>query len=266
MFFDTRTPPRTRLDAGLPVLLLRTDRNHFHHGTLAAIRSLGRAGVPVHAIMEGPANPAARSRYLHRRHPWAPPTAYPSELLSHLRAIAERIGRETLLVPMDDAGAIFVAEHADSLRLRPRLPHTAGLGELASPVQRIDDPHPAGGAPPGRGRVAGRRAVVALRTLPRDGGTALLGQDGVAGTAFREGRHEVLVRPQVAGVLQDPRVREPDLVPHAQQQPPRRAGELRRQRVVVHIRHPLITFPTRMVCSIYFLMHTRAGPMPGSPQ
>ncbi|NVI86624.1 ATP-grasp domain-containing protein [Actinomadura sp. BRA 177] len=123
MFFDTRTPPRTRLDPGLPVLLLRTDRNFFHHGTLAAIRSLGRAGVPVHAIMEGRANPASRSRYLYRGHPWAPPTVYPAELLSHLRAIGERIGRETLLVPMDDAGAIFVAEHADALRPRFAFPH-----------------------------------------------------------------------------------------------------------------------------------------------
>ncbi|GAA1884211.1 ATP-grasp domain-containing protein [Actinomadura bangladeshensis] len=122
MFFDTRTPQRTRLDTGLPVLLLRTDRNVFHHGTLAAIRSLGRAGVPVHAIMEGRATPASRSRYLHRGHPWAPPAAYPAEMLSHLRAIGARIGRETLLVPMDDAGAIFVAEHADALRPRFAFP------------------------------------------------------------------------------------------------------------------------------------------------
>ncbi|QKW33238.1 ATP-grasp domain-containing protein [Actinomadura sp. NAK00032] len=122
MFFDTRTPPRTRLDPGLPVLLLRTDRNFFHHGTLAAIRSLGRAGVPVHAIMEGPANPASRSRYLHRGEPWAPPAAHPAALVDHLRAIGDRIGRGTLLVPMDDAGAIFAAEHADELRPRFVLP------------------------------------------------------------------------------------------------------------------------------------------------
>ncbi|TDD68392.1 ATP-grasp domain-containing protein [Actinomadura darangshiensis] len=115
MFFDTRARTRTRLDPALPVLLLRTDRNLFHHGTLAAIRSLGRAGVPVHAIMEERGNPASRSRYLHRGHPWAPPAGRPAELLAHLAAIGERIGRPALLVPMDDAGAIFVAEHADAL-------------------------------------------------------------------------------------------------------------------------------------------------------
>ncbi|MGI5205077.1 ATP-grasp domain-containing protein [Spirillospora sp. CA-108201] len=119
MFFDSRPPAaRTRgarLDPGLPVLLLRTDRNLFHHGTLAAIRSLGRAGVPVHAILEGRGNPSSRSRYLYRGHPWGPPAERPDDLLRHLRAIGERIGRPALLVPMDDAGAIFVAEHADGL-------------------------------------------------------------------------------------------------------------------------------------------------------
>ncbi|TDD93885.1 ATP-grasp domain-containing protein [Actinomadura rubrisoli] len=107
------TPPR--LDPELPVLLLRTNHNFLHHGTLGMIRTLGRAGVPVHAILEGPANPASRSRYLHRGHPWAPPAERPSALLSHLRVIAERVGGPALLVPMDDAGAIFVAEHADAL-------------------------------------------------------------------------------------------------------------------------------------------------------
>ncbi|XVQ10242.1 ATP-grasp domain-containing protein [Spirillospora sp. CA-255316] len=104
------------LDGGLPVLLLRTDRNPFHHGTLGAIRSLGRAGVPVHAILEGPGSPAARSRYLHRRHPWGPsPHTAPEALAEHLRHIAGRIGRRTLLLPLDDAGAIFIAEHAPAL-------------------------------------------------------------------------------------------------------------------------------------------------------
>ncbi|WP_084264589.1 carboxylate--amine ligase [Actinomadura macra] len=114
MSLDPHAPP-PRLDAGLPVLLLRTNHNSFHHGTLGAIRTLGRAGVPVHAILEGPANPSSRSRYLHSGHPWAPPADRPSALLSHLRVIGERVGGTALLLPMDDAGAIFVAEHADAL-------------------------------------------------------------------------------------------------------------------------------------------------------
>ncbi|QXJ22674.1 ATP-grasp domain-containing protein [Actinomadura graeca] len=112
-FGGPAAPPR--LDPGLPVLLLRTNHNSLHHGTLGAIRTLGRAGVPVHAILEGPANPSSRSRYLSLGHPWAPPAERPSALLSHLRVIGERVGTAALLLPMDDAGAIFVAEHADAL-------------------------------------------------------------------------------------------------------------------------------------------------------
>ncbi|WP_344593070.1 ATP-grasp domain-containing protein [Actinomadura vinacea] len=104
------------LDGGLPVLLLRTDRNPFHHGTLGAIRSLGRAGVPVHAILEGRSVPAARSRHLRRRHPWGPsPHTAPEALAEHLRLVGGRIGRRPLLIPLDDAGAIFIAEHAPAL-------------------------------------------------------------------------------------------------------------------------------------------------------
>ncbi|TYB48975.1 hypothetical protein [Actinomadura chibensis] len=129
MVADTRVPAAPRLDPGLPVLLLRTDPNVFHHGTLGVIRSLGRAGVPVHAILEGRGNPSSRSRYLRGGEPWAPPAARPAALLGHLRTIAARIGGRPLLVPMDDAGAIFIAEHADALARR-----------FAFPVQDPDVP------------------------------------------------------------------------------------------------------------------------------
>ncbi|WP_232385059.1 carboxylate--amine ligase [Actinomadura violacea] len=115
MILDTPASAPPLLDPGLPVLLLRTDHNFFHHGSLGAIRSLGRAGVPVHAILEGRASPASRSRYLYRGHPWAPPAERPAELAAHLHRIAERIGRPALLLPVDDAGALFVAEHAEAL-------------------------------------------------------------------------------------------------------------------------------------------------------
>ncbi|WP_141703611.1 carboxylate--amine ligase [Planobispora rosea] len=115
-------PPALRLDTGTPALVLRLDDNVLHHGTLAVIRSLGRAGVEVHAVLEGPHAPAARSRHLARMHvlpgeaaaPGAPGTA--RALTTALAAIAARIGRRALLIPMDDAGAIFVAEHAAELR------------------------------------------------------------------------------------------------------------------------------------------------------
>ncbi|MEV5447318.1 ATP-grasp domain-containing protein, partial [Streptomyces sp. NPDC052644] len=55
-------------DTRVAAVLLRLDRNPFHHGTLGAARSLGRAGVPVHVVAGDPAEPVARSRYVRRCH------------------------------------------------------------------------------------------------------------------------------------------------------------------------------------------------------
>ncbi|GAA3444394.1 ATP-grasp domain-containing protein [Planomonospora venezuelensis] len=132
-----------RMDAGTPALVLRLDDNLFHHGTLAAVRSLGRAGVEVHAVLEGPHAPAARSRHLTRMYRWPDGPRTPEALVAALESIAARIGRRALLIPMDDAGAIFTAEHAAALRpsfllpdqvpeLPRRLADKAALAELCA--------------------------------------------------------------------------------------------------------------------------------------
>jgi predicted ATP-grasp superfamily ATP-dependent carboligase len=109
------------LDTRVPAVVLRFDRNVFHHGTLGVIRSLGRAGVEVHAVLEGRGTPASRSRFLRATHRCPVPgdgprhEGDPGELAAALNAIAGRIGRRAVLVPVDDVGAIFVAENADRL-------------------------------------------------------------------------------------------------------------------------------------------------------
>ncbi|GAA3220939.1 ATP-grasp domain-containing protein [Actinocorallia longicatena] len=95
-----------------PALLFRTHPNTFHHGTLGAIRSLGRAGVEVHAHVENRRVPIARSRYLHQAHPW-PRSAEPQQLMDDLARSAAAIGRSAVLIPMDDAAAIFIAENPE---------------------------------------------------------------------------------------------------------------------------------------------------------
>ncbi|MFG2075318.1 carboxylate--amine ligase [Nonomuraea maritima] len=113
------------LDRTVPALVLRLDSNMFHHGTLGAIRSLGRAGVEVHALIGSDDEPAARSRYLTRVHPWP----HERDVVRSLLQVADDIGRRAVLLAMDDASAIAVAEHADELapyyllpRQEPRLP------------------------------------------------------------------------------------------------------------------------------------------------
>ncbi|WP_067480071.1 carboxylate--amine ligase [Actinomadura hibisca] len=109
-------------DANLPVLILRTNRYPLHHGTLGAIRSLGRAGIEVHAVLEEHGNPSARSRYLSQALPFGPAPDEPDRLAAHLTGLAMRIGRRALLVPVDDAGALFAARHAERLSKHYVLP------------------------------------------------------------------------------------------------------------------------------------------------
>jgi D-aspartate ligase len=99
-----------------PAVVLKFDPNILHHGGLGVIRSLGRAGVPVYGVHEGPWAPAASSRYLRGRCFWQPSADDVERARAGLLRLAERIGRPAVLVPTDDAGAIFLAEHGAGLR------------------------------------------------------------------------------------------------------------------------------------------------------
>jgi D-aspartate ligase len=106
------------VDTSTPAVVLKFDRNVMHHGGLGAIRSLGRAGVPVYGVHETRFAPAAQSRYLRGRLVWQPDPEDAERTAAGLRLLAERIGRPAVLIPTDDAGAIFLAEHGEGLRGR----------------------------------------------------------------------------------------------------------------------------------------------------
>jgi predicted ATP-grasp superfamily ATP-dependent carboligase len=105
-------------DTSTPAVVLKLDPNVMHHGGLGVIRSLGRLGVPVYGVHEGPWAPAANSVYLRGRCFWRPAPGDTDQLLAGLNQLADRIGKPAVLLPTDDAGAIFLAEHG--ARLRPR--------------------------------------------------------------------------------------------------------------------------------------------------
>ncbi|MGK5530715.1 ATP-grasp domain-containing protein [Streptomyces sp. URMC 129] len=138
------------LDTEVPALLLRLDRNPFHHGSLGAVRSLGRAGVEVHAFVERPGTPLSRSRFLRRAHLFHGDAGSAGDVERALLAAAERIGRPAVLIPMDDVGAITAARLAGRLRgrfLLPALPdglaeRVADKAELAALCARFGVPHP----------------------------------------------------------------------------------------------------------------------------
>jgi D-aspartate ligase len=104
------------MDVSTPAVVLKFDPNVMHHGGLGVIRSLGRAGVPVYGVHEGPWAPAASSRYLSGRFFWQPGPADVDRVLTGLERLAEQIGQPSVLLTTDDAGAIFLAEHGRELR------------------------------------------------------------------------------------------------------------------------------------------------------
>ena len=168
-------------DVTTPAVVLKLDPNVMHHGGLGVIRSLGRLGVPVYGVHEGPVAPAASSRYLpagcsgsRRRTTWtgSPPGCC---------GLARRIGRPAVLLPTDDAGAIFLAEHGGPLR----------DSFLFADAAR-------GAAPPGGGQVlaasscAGDLGVPSPRAhdgLVGRGGRGLRGHGGLPG--YRQAGHPV---------------------------------------------------------------------------
>ena len=141
-------------DWSTPAVVLKFDQNMLHHGSLGVIRSLGRLGVPVYGVHEGPWAPAASSRYLAGRFFWQPRPDDPQRTLSGLLGLASQIGRRAVLYATDDAGAIFLAEHGDVLREAftfPRPPadlprRLAGKYSMFQLCRELGVPTPAGHA------------------------------------------------------------------------------------------------------------------------
>jgi predicted ATP-grasp superfamily ATP-dependent carboligase len=109
-------------DARLPVLILKSEPRPLHHGTLGAIRSLGRAGVPVYCCTEPGPSPPARSRYLSRDHVDLLSAADLALAITELQRFQQRLGLPLTIIAMDDVGALFLAEAAAALGDGFRLP------------------------------------------------------------------------------------------------------------------------------------------------
>lgn len=213
-------------DTEVPALLLRLDANPFHHGTLGAVRSLGRAGVETHVLLGEPAGPVTRSRFLGRAHRWDPGrdaggSGY-AELLDRLREIAAEIGRPAVLLPMDDHGALAVARLAPRLvddyllaRLDPALvERVADKAELATLCAVHGIAHPVTRQPSSATEAAHAAAELGLPVvakwsrpwlLPPGGGlrsTSLVHQPAHAHALFERGRGtggRLLIQRQLPG-------------------------------------------------------------------
>ena len=103
------------LDKRFPALIFKASRGTIHHGAVGIARSLGQAGVPVYAIVEDRYTPLAVSRYVTRAFIWKRWPGERKAFLSAMSAIGEIINQPTVLIPMDDLSAVYVAENASIL-------------------------------------------------------------------------------------------------------------------------------------------------------
>ncbi|MER7946004.1 ATP-grasp domain-containing protein [Streptomyces sp. NPDC096079] len=157
---------RQHFDTSVPTVLVRLDRNPFHHGTLGAARSLGRAGIPVHAVIESSTSPVARSRYV-RSARARPGSSSSAELCALLGRVGDEItdspSHPVLAVPLDDVSALALAARRRS-GLAPRfllpeqteeqLLRVADKAALAETCADLGLPHPRTELPEGADEAA----------------------------------------------------------------------------------------------------------------
>ncbi|MFH8392114.1 ATP-grasp domain-containing protein [Streptomyces sp. NPDC018036] len=130
------------LDTDVPVLLARIGNYPLHHGSLGVVRTLGRLGVPVHAVVEDRFTPVALSRHLTNGIVWRTTGCEePERLADGLLSIGRTIGVRCVAVPTDDEAAILLAEYADRLKecfLIPPVPaHLPRLLACKASLHRI---------------------------------------------------------------------------------------------------------------------------------
>jgi D-aspartate ligase len=86
------------------------------HGSLGIIRTLGRLGVPVHAVCSPPRGPASFSAYCQSTAVWDFAHAKPEHTVRFLLELAQWIGRPSILIPTWDEMAVFAAAQFDALK------------------------------------------------------------------------------------------------------------------------------------------------------
>lgn len=111
-------------DTSTPVVVLQA----VNHGPLGIVRSLGRLGVPVYVADAEARSPAALSRYCRKAFRCDP--RQPVAAVRTLLDVSRQLERRPILVPTTDDAAMFVADHAATLRDAFRVP------EVGAPLVR----------------------------------------------------------------------------------------------------------------------------------
>ncbi|MCA1223870.1 carboxylate--amine ligase [Streptomyces sp. 8L] len=162
-------------DTSTPAVLVRLDRNPFHHGTLGAVRSLGRAGIEVHAVVESRRSPVVRSRHLRGAHPRPPGETDLAGVRRLLLSVSDHVGRPAVLVPLDDVSAIAAGRLRDGLAGRYLLPdqpsglaeRVADKAELVAVCEALGVPHPRTALPGSAAQAAAAARALGLPAVAK---------------------------------------------------------------------------------------------------
>lgn len=146
-----RSRPGPDLDIALPAVVLWVSPFPLQHNCLGVFRSLGRAGVPVYAVVAEPRAPVANSRYLRGQILWQPHRGEGYDaLVNRLLDFGRRLGRRSVIVCTSDEMAVLVARRRAVLeewfvlpQVRPGLPaELADKNSLADVGRRTGTPIP----------------------------------------------------------------------------------------------------------------------------
>ncbi|MET8970057.1 carboxylate--amine ligase [Streptomyces hydrogenans] len=192
-------PDAPPLDPTVPALLAKVGAYPQHHGGLGVVRTLGRAGVTVHAVVEDRLTPVALSRHLSRAFVRPTTGLEPQDaLVAALLDVGRAVGTPCVPVPTDDEAAILLAEHAEVLaecfllpRVDPGLPRLlAGKASLHALCEELGVAAPRSRVPADRDELvdAGRELGFPVVLKNRDAWTRL--RDPAVGgtTAVRDER------------------------------------------------------------------------------
>jgi D-aspartate ligase len=102
-------------DTSAPIVILQFSPYPLLHGGLGIARTAGRLGIRVYWAQGRGWAPAAMSRYVHERFFWDANSSTEASV-EELLEWGRQIGRESILIPIDDIAAVFVADHEETLR------------------------------------------------------------------------------------------------------------------------------------------------------
>ncbi|HET9083399.1 MAG TPA: hypothetical protein VFN41_03270 [Candidatus Limnocylindrales bacterium] len=108
-------------DTSTPVLVIGAQS----HGPLGIFRSLGRLGIPVHAVDVDPRMAPSYSRYLRSRRRIDLPEASSDAVIGQLLQVAEAFDRRPIVIPTSDQTSVLVDEYRDTLLGRVLIPRQA---------------------------------------------------------------------------------------------------------------------------------------------